>query len=586
MAQGPGRGAVAALADPRRPWAWRIDGLLAALLGLGTLWARLAQASKTLYTVDSVLFSLATERFDVMALRPHPPGYPLFVAMGKAALPVVGGDHNAAFVLVSALFSGLAVAGLYALGRQWASVRASAVAALLFAVAPAFAFNGTIALSYTAEAAAGIWVAFLAWRAWDRPAGTGAGAGRLAALGAAWAIAVGIRQSLFLFLAPLVALALLDRDLLGRLRARQARWPADARVLARRVGVAAAAAFVTAMAWFLPMASATGGIAEWRRATRLQSDHVVFADSVWMRGAVALRDHWDRLAYFLHWEAASLLPLLAVPVLAGLVVRRRRMAPAEAGPWPRGAGLFLVAWLLPAIAFYLLVFDGWERGPIGYVLTLLPGLYLAAVLLADHGLRRLSAAQGPALGRAVAALSILVLLLPMPALARDAGRLIDSEAHAHDSWTQAWQQLEVDHPPDRTAILTWQSWSHVEWYFPDHLAWTYFPSYRVPGETDWALVFAMRHHGHEDRFIDMYLEGPGRPEHPIPDWVETIVVFDFQLAGENGEARRLDPALAVAEDRLSNGWRVLLVHPDEGHPTVESLFAPDALGEGSREAAP
>lgn len=301
---------------------------------------------------------------------------------------------------------------------------------------------------------------------------------------------------------------------------------------------------------------------------------------------MAFVEHWDRLGYFLHWEASSLLPLLAIPALAGLVVRRRRGAPSEPGPWPKGAGLLLLAWVLPALAFYLLVFDGWERGPIGYVLTLLPSLYLAAVLLADHGMRRLSAAQQPALGRVVAALSIVVLLVPMPALARDGGRLIEAEARAHDEWAEAWQRLEADYPSNDTAILTWQSWSHVEWYFPSHLAWTYFPSYRVPGQTDWALLFAMRHHEQEGRFIDMYLEGPGRPEHPIPDWVETIVVFDFQLAGELGEPRRLDPGIAVTEGQLSNGWRILVLHPDDAHPTVESLFTPEALGQGARQAAP
>jgi hypothetical protein len=555
------------VADPRAAWSWRLDGTLAALLAIATLWARLASASRSLYTVDSVLFSLATERFDVMALRPHPPGYPLFVALGKLALPLVDGDHNAAFVLVSAVFSAIAVGALYALARQWGSVRAAGATALLFAVAPAFAFNGTLALSYTAEAAAGIVVALLAWRAATRPS-----TARLAALGFAWAVAVGIRQSLFLFLAPLVGLALLGLPL---------RWPqapGDWRALVRRTAVAGVAAFATAMAWFLPMIHATGGLGQWRLATRLQSDQVVFADAVWERGASALQEHWDRLAYFLHWETASLLPMLAVPVLVGLVVRHRREAPAEAGPWPAGAGTLLLVWLTPALAFYLLVFDGWERGPIGYVLTLLPGVYLVSVLAADQGLRRLAAAQAPALRRVATAMAILVLLLPMPVLARESSDLIDREVRAHDEWTAAWQGLEAEYPANETAILTWQSWSHVEWYFPEHLAWTYFPSYRVPGQTDWALVFAMRHHEHEGRFIDLYMAGPGQAEHPIPEWVRTIVVFDFQLAGENGEARRLDPAINVTEAHLASGWRILLLHPDDAHSTVESLFTAEALG--------
>lgn len=557
-----------AVLDPRRPWAWRIDGAVAVVLGLATTALRLAKASETLYTVDSVLFSLATERYDLMALRPHPPGYPLFVALGKLLLPAAGGDHNAAFVLQSALWSGAAVGLLYALVRAWGSRRAAGAAALLVAVAPAFAFNGTIALSYTAEAAAMVGVALLAWHAWVRPS-----PGRLLALGAAWALAVGIRQSLLLFLGPLVVLALWGPSFAAM---------SDPRPLLRRIGLAAGAAAITALAWFLPMARSSGGIAEVRRATRLQGSEVVFADAVWNRGWSAFAEHAERLAFFLHWETATVLPFALVLALAGLAVRARLAAPAEPGPWPAGTGLFLAAWIGPAVAFYLLVFDGWERGPIGYVLSILPALYVVAALLADHGLRRLAAAQRPQLRRAVVALSFPLLLLPLPTLVSDGNDLIAFEAEAHDEWAARWQGLEAEYPADSTALLTWQSWSHVKWYFPDHLAWTYFPTYEVEGKTDWALVFAMQHHEDEGRFIEMYFEGPGRPEHPIPAHIERIVVFDFQLAGEGGATRRLDPAINVTEEFLADGWRLLAFDVDPAHPTVESLFTPEALGHGAR----
>lgn len=547
-------------------WSWRRDGAIAAVLGAATVALRLAKASQTLYTVDSVLFALATERFDLMALRPHPPGYPLFVALGKALLPAAGGDPNAAFVLQSALWSGLAVALLYALVRQWGARRPALAAAALFAVAPAFAFNGTIALSYTAEAAAMAGVALLAWLCWRAPT-----TGRLLALGVAWALAVGIRQSLLLFLAPLVALALWGPAL----------RPAEPARLLRRGLVAGGAALLTALAWFLPMAWASGGVAEVRRATRLQGSEVVFADAVWVRGWPAFAEHAERLAYFLHWETDALLPWCAALALAGLVAARLRGA--ALGPaWPPGAGAFLAAWLLPATLFYLLVFDGWERGPIGYVLSLLPGVYALAVLLADQGATRLLGAL-PRLPRdAMRAMATVALLVPGPALLLDGHDLIAREAEAHDEWAARWQALEDEYPPETTAILAWQSWAHVKWHFPDHLAWTYFPTYEVEGKTDWALVFAMRHHEDEGRFIELYQEGPGRPAHPLPDWVETIVLFDFQLAGEGGEGRRLAPDVAVREAQLADGWRILVVDVDGAHPTVESLFTAEALGEGAR----
>jgi hypothetical protein len=536
----------------RRPWSRR-DGWALGLLLLLAAAVRAAWASRSLYTVDSVLFSLGTERYDVAALRPHPPGYPVFVALGWLARKLVG-DANAAFVLVSVLFSLGAVAALYALVREWGSRRVAVAAALLFSFAPAFLFNGVVALSYTAEAAASVGIALLAWRAMQRPSGA-----RLAALGLAWGIAVGIRQSLFLFLGPLVALPLWDPGL---------RWPGLMSWL-RRAASAGLPALAAALAWFLPMLRLSGGYAVWKRATDLQSAYVVFADSVLQRGGAALREHWDRLLYFLHWDWLVL--LLGAAALALLPARK------AGRPWPRGAGLVLAAWLVPVTLFYLLVFDGWDRGPIGYVLTLLPALYAAAALAADAALRTWKTPTLPS-RRALAAVGLLLVLVPLAGLAQGSRDLVRDEAQAHDAWAASWQGLAAAYPANHTAILAWYSWAHVEWAFPDHLAWTYFPSYKVPGKTDWALFFSMQHHEQEAPFIAKYVAGPGQLEHPIPATITTIVVFDFQLAGENGSDRKLDPALNVTEARLPDGWRILLFHPDAAHPTIESCFTKAARG--------
>lgn len=551
-----------------------MDGLIGAALGASVVAIALARASRTPYTVDSVLFALATERFDLMALRPHPPGYPVFVALGKALLPMVGGDVNGAFVLQSALWSGLAIVLLYHLLRAWGGRRPALAGALLFATAPVFAFNGTIALSYTAEAAAVLAVGLLAWQTSNRPT-----VPRLLALGATWGLAVGIRQSLFLFLAPVVGLALVGLPL------RRLRRPAWGPLL-RRTTWTAGSSLLLALAWLVPMTRASGGLAEVRRATRLQSTEVVFADAVWVRGWPALVEHIERLAYFLHWEARLLLPVTSLLILAGWLVGRSGRARIVPGPWPTSVPLFALAWLGPATLFYLLVFNGWERGPLGYVLTLLPGLYALLVLGADHGVRRIASSLPPVAARALAVLALPLLLVPLPGLVVDGHELIQSEVAAHDDWARRWQQLDAEYPAHSTAILVWQSWAHVKWSFPDHLAWTYFPTYQVEGKTDWALVFAMQHREDEGRFIEMYQQGPGRPPHPIPDHVNTIVLFDFQLAGEGGAVRRLHPDLAVHEAHLADGWRILLVHPDERFPTVESLFAPEALGHGARATLP
>lgn len=542
----------------RQPWSRRDGWLLGVILVVAAV-VRALWASRTLYTVDSVLFSLGTERYDVAALRPHPPGYPVFVALGwlvRKAIP----DANAAFVLVSVLFSLLALVATYGLAREWGSRRAAVAAALLLSFAPSFLFNGVVALSYTAEAAASVGLAWLAWRALRSPT-----AGRLAALGAAWGVAVGIRQSLFLFLGPLVLLPLLDPGL---------RWP-GLRPAFRRAMWAGAPALAAALAWFVPMVALSGGYAAWKRATDLQSAYVVFADAVWQRGLPALREHWDRLLYFLHWDWLVL--LLGAAALATLFALRRSGRAAR--PWPRHAGLLLLVWVLPVTLFYLLVFDGWDKGPIGYVLTLLPALYLAAVLVAEAALRALAPpAPTPAARRAWTGVGAVLLLVPLAGLVQGSHDLVRDEVQAHDQWAAAWQGLAASYPPDHTAILAWYSWAHVEWSFPDYLAWTYFPSYKVPGKTDWALFFSMQHHEQEAPFIAKYVAGPGQSEHPIPANITTVIVFDFQLAGENGSDRKIDPTIPIEEAHLPSGWRILLVHPDAKHPTIESCFTAAARG--------
>lgn len=55
------------------------------------IWAR----SRTLWDWDETLFSLGVRSYDVTVHHPHPPGFPLYVAMAKALRPVVHSDFHA-----------------------------------------------------------------------------------------------------------------------------------------------------------------------------------------------------------------------------------------------------------------------------------------------------------------------------------------------------------------------------------------------------------------------------------------------------------------------------------------------------------
>ena len=47
----------------------------------------------SLEDLDSINFALGIRRFDVAAHQPHPPGYPVFIALGKVSTSVLRAAH-------------------------------------------------------------------------------------------------------------------------------------------------------------------------------------------------------------------------------------------------------------------------------------------------------------------------------------------------------------------------------------------------------------------------------------------------------------------------------------------------------------
>ena len=75
----------------------------------------------SLEDIDSVNFALGVRDFDVAAHRPHPPGYPVYIALGKVATAIAGFGIDAppsvieakALALLSLLAGLLAIVCLY-----------------------------------------------------------------------------------------------------------------------------------------------------------------------------------------------------------------------------------------------------------------------------------------------------------------------------------------------------------------------------------------------------------------------------------------------------------------------------------------
>ena len=130
-----------------------------------------------LYNWDAVQFALALREYDVAKHQPHPPGYLLYVALGRLVNAWLG-DPTAAYVALAVLFS----AG-YHLRRLLPRARGSTTApprwrgASLLAVSPLFWFYGSVGLTYAGEALVASVVAYFAYaRAQRQRAARSAGA--------------------------------------------------------------------------------------------------------------------------------------------------------------------------------------------------------------------------------------------------------------------------------------------------------------------------------------------------------------------------------------------------------------------------
>jgi hypothetical protein len=116
--------------------------VLAALLVLAS---RAPFVPPALEDYDSVNFALALHQYDPVAHQPHPPGYPVFVALGRLVHAVVPGPA-AALGLLGALAQALAVFPAFALFQRLDPPRAGAATLLLF-TCPVVWFNGARPLS-------------------------------------------------------------------------------------------------------------------------------------------------------------------------------------------------------------------------------------------------------------------------------------------------------------------------------------------------------------------------------------------------------------------------------------------------------
>ena len=189
--------------------------------------AHAAFLPSTLEDIDSLNFALGLADFDPAKHQPHPPGYPIFIALAKAVRVMVGSDATA-MALLGAVFGALAVFPMLKIfedvealdGRPGdRSIVVASLAVLLAIASPLYWFNAGRPMSdvpgfaVTLAAQAALVAAFVRQRL--NPARTPEAledSGKMIVLGAFLsAIAIGMRSQAFLLTLPLLLVVLVQR---------------------------------------------------------------------------------------------------------------------------------------------------------------------------------------------------------------------------------------------------------------------------------------------------------------------------------------------------------------------------------------
>jgi hypothetical protein len=337
----------------------RGDLALALLLAAGAAASRVPFRARRLPTWDAVQFALSLREYDIVKHQPHPPGYILYVAAGRAVEALVG-DPTQALAWLSIGATGATVFLVYRLAWILDGRSAALVAALSLAASPLFWFYGEVGLPYVIESALATAVATLVWPM------RGGDARFVPWSALALGLAGGVRQSLLFLLFPL--------------------WLGTAWAGLRRRGPVLAGCAVVALtsaAWLLPMVSLAGGPGRYVAAGRELFDSTVRMTTL-MDPSGGWRGNVRGLVEALALGMGLLLPLLAWFTARGLSGIHRW----GAGEW------FFAAWIVPPLAVYVSV----HFGQYGYLLTVLPALY---ILVARSIVAAIAVSTGPGQARAV-----------------------------------------------------------------------------------------------------------------------------------------------------------------------------------------
>lgn len=320
-----------------------MDLLLSLFFVLLVAITRIPFISKYLYEWDSVNFALALENYNIAIHQPQPPGYILYVALGRVVNTVFH-DANLSLIFLSILFSILTVILLYFLAKQIFSREVGIISAILLIFSPIFWFYGEIATIYPSEAFLAILIAFTSYQVLR-------GNQKFFYVSALiLGLAGGFRQDLILFMFPLWLFCLLYSD-----------------INYKQILKAFSVMLASVLLWLIPTIMLANGIGSYLFLSQHFSGS--FQTSSVLFGA-PFSNHLLLDGMLFSWLILGLGFLGALFLIIFLFKRRKAIINRKI--LKNFNFIFLALWILPAFLFQVLI----PLSKPGYILV-----YLAALIL-------------------------------------------------------------------------------------------------------------------------------------------------------------------------------------------------------------
>ena len=324
---------------------FRLDFLIPLILGLLVVITRLPFTSKFLYEWDSVNYSLAFENYNILQQQPHPPGYLLYVALGKA-VNCIFNDPNISMIFLSIVFSVLSVVLVYFMAKDLFSRKVGIISALLLIFNPFIWFYGEIASIYIFEAFFSILIAYSSYKLFK-------GDEKFIYISAlVLGLSGGFRTDILEFMLPLWIFCI-----------------GSARIHYTKIAKGLLTFIVAVSIWLVPAVILTGGIESYIHILRYTSEAASYTSIIF---GASIGQQILNTGVCIIWSLVGLTLIGLLITALFLTYHRKNLRSKVISYLKKPLTIFFLLWIIPSLLFYLFIYIVKP----GYLLTVIPAVMI------------------------------------------------------------------------------------------------------------------------------------------------------------------------------------------------------------------